>query len=510
MKFGERLCQLRVIQWAEYYLDYDKLKAILSSNEPPKNSDLSIASSAFEQLLTLELSKVDNFFLSLEKSLSFEFHNALGHMSAADHDRVSKFVDMIEELRSFILVNTIAVIKIVKKRNKVLRVLHNPIDVQSLLLRQQFYRAEIFTSILHNTDVVLAHHRVAFQQSDLTEDIKRMRRNLASSSKHLSLLKSKKDEDDDEESKEDVHSLLPHHTFTTPAPAADLADKLDSTVGDYLNTKLGSNHELKEIVHHRVGTFPPHLQKELQEHAQSDKFNRKQLACALASKSLVLLLAVTVFQIILSSLDSTSQFNSSTSSSASSNDGSLWAKIIAASNSPSHNQNGHIVGSLPWNEVDIKDLNDHLTEDDVKHLDQICAPTTTYQVCRSRPGFGSGLAFDRFTTHRLLTHTDRGPNQDCEELSVLADTVPQYVGAKGKAGKSFMVPRFAPSFTFFDVRGNKVDGVRYHGLTKWDGSPVSGISNDKNGDTPWPTDCTGDQLSFTIVFISSVFCLFVH
>lgn len=113
-------------------------------------------------------------------------------------------------------------------------------------------------------------------------------------------------------------------------------------------------------------------------------------------------------------------------------------------------------------------------------------------VCPDKPAIGSGLA--QLGENRFLGLTDRGPNQDCEDL-VKVDPV-KYKEAVGKKGKGFPVKKFAPTIVQFRVnsRTRKIIGERYVALRGSDGRPISGLSSSEFDDVPYGKDCKGKPL----------------
>ena len=115
-------------------------------------------------------------------------------------------------------------------------------------------------------------------------------------------------------------------------------------------------------------------------------------------------------------------------------------------------------------------------------------------VCFNKPAIGSGLA--QVSSNYFLGLTDRGPNQDCEDLFAL-DPV-KYAAAEGKSGKGFPVKNFAPTIVHFTTKsGSKTLGAKkFVPLRGSDGKPISGISNTMADDTPYGRDCVGEPLPY--------------
>lgn len=124
MKFAKRLEAEAERHWLKFYIDYKGLKKCIKKDI----DDEDISSSSFQDLLHSELEKVSTFYQSQEDLVQFtmkRFVKRLGKISqmqcgAAD-ELVSIFHDLkrdVLDLNKFVVLNYVAVIKAVKKRNK--------------------------------------------------------------------------------------------------------------------------------------------------------------------------------------------------------------------------------------------------------------------------------------------------------------------------------------------------------------------------------------------------------
>ncbi|GAB0496587.1 hypothetical protein MMPV_007900 [Pyropia vietnamensis] len=118
--------------------------------------------------------------------------------------------------------------------------------------------------------------------------------------------------------------------------------------------------------------------------------------------------------------------------------------------------------------------------------------------CYNAPAIGSGAASLGHGWYVGLT--DRGPNQDCEDL-VDSGRHPE---AEGKKGKGFPVPAFSPSLIFYKLHrrdGGRQGSVRFAKavpLTGSNGQRVSGLPNTDRDDTPYGTNCAGNPLPYDV------------
>lgn len=107
---------------------------------------------------------------------------------------------------------------------------------------------------------------------------------------------------------------------------------------------------------------------------------------------------------------------------------------------------------------------------------------------------GSGLAL--LGPNRFLGLTDRGPNQNCEDLYA-TDPI-KYAGAKDKFGRASPVPSFAPTIVYLSAQGDsRSKSIRKSvPLRGQDGKPITGIPNMAFDEVPYGPDCMGEPLSY--------------
>lgn len=124
MKFAKRLEAEAERHWLKFYIDYKGLKK--SIKKDIDEGDLQ--SSIFQDLMQRELEKVSTFYQSQEDLVHFtmkRFVKRLAKVSDAqcqpDEELLSSFHDLrrdVLDLNKFVVLNYVAVIKAVKKRNK--------------------------------------------------------------------------------------------------------------------------------------------------------------------------------------------------------------------------------------------------------------------------------------------------------------------------------------------------------------------------------------------------------
>lgn len=119
MKFGKRLQDEAERQWLSHYLDYKSLKRAIYVDVNAKDA----AGLAFERTLRTELAKVAEFYSARENELEAALNAALEAAGSSDSgaEEVAAVRSELQDLRKYVVLNYIAVVKAVKKRNRHLR-----------------------------------------------------------------------------------------------------------------------------------------------------------------------------------------------------------------------------------------------------------------------------------------------------------------------------------------------------------------------------------------------------
>ena len=123
VKFEEDLQSECLVNWENEYLDYKSLKSILVFEKEEIN-DTEIVSifETFDHTVASELEKINNFYKNIVSSISQEIEDlTLNGESQEITKNFNKLYDDIDNIRHYNLLNIVAVIKIIKKRNKILR-----------------------------------------------------------------------------------------------------------------------------------------------------------------------------------------------------------------------------------------------------------------------------------------------------------------------------------------------------------------------------------------------------
>lgn len=115
MKFGEMLRSRRREGWR--YVNYEELKSRIKANTDPKapaGEGSAVWSRMFKTFLVAEISAVNSFFLGMESILKMQANKA----SASTPARRAELARLMADLCAYVVLNYLAVLKIVKKHDK--------------------------------------------------------------------------------------------------------------------------------------------------------------------------------------------------------------------------------------------------------------------------------------------------------------------------------------------------------------------------------------------------------
>jgi len=149
MKFGKRWEKQIYGPWFEYYIHYLVLKKEL------KKAVLEGNDQCFLQILMKDLAKANAFFKRKERELSSQLEQFAPLWQNGDQNSPSfdDFCKTLDALRYFVVVNYMAVYKIIKKRNKIL--FNKPaMDFKLLLLEQNFYTSDGVAKLTVRTELL--------------------------------------------------------------------------------------------------------------------------------------------------------------------------------------------------------------------------------------------------------------------------------------------------------------------------------------------------------------------
>jgi sodium-dependent phosphate cotransporter len=159
VKFGEDIAEERLEKWKDYYVDYSRLKKLINKEvfagiETEKTDEqIQEIFKIFDDGLKTELDKVDDYYETKCKELHSSIEN-IGETETTINSYQSSYQEL-DEVRHFCLINIIATIKIVKKRNKKLSenlinkdsIEENFLEHVTVLECRNFYKCESLLDI---------------------------------------------------------------------------------------------------------------------------------------------------------------------------------------------------------------------------------------------------------------------------------------------------------------------------------------------------------------------------
>jgi len=131
-----------------------------------------------------------------------------------------------------------------------------------------------------------------------------------------------------------------------------------------------------------------------------------------------------------------------------------------------------------------------------------CVGRPTHATCADYPAIASGLTMGHYDKDGSVVFygiSDRGPNQDCGDLSdahletgavktALVGSSPAPADGLG-SGKGFPVPKFAPTIATLTLSGDRANVVNTCYLKRTDLSPITGVSTNVADDAPRDAWC---------------------
>eukprot|EP00960_Hanusia_phi_P067321 766604-Hanusia_phi.AAC.1 len=199
MKFGKRIRSEAVEQWNEQYVDYKGLKHLLKALVA-KGSDPA-EEEQFTASILAEIDKVDRFFISKESELYAEFRSLCQKVTQTPlepawekaqsakgingHLHLDKLVSALEgtdagqiiqallhfsakvdNMRKFVMINTLAVVKITKKHDKQEGVTKQlQWEMVNTVHKKHFYNSPHFSALI--TDVEVLASEIMFRTTKL-------------------------------------------------------------------------------------------------------------------------------------------------------------------------------------------------------------------------------------------------------------------------------------------------------------------------------------------------------
>lgn len=152
MKFGKRLRRECHAEWVTYYLDYKDLKKTIKTIVATGGD-----TGTFLNALDTELEKLNDFFCGRVALFEEMFPFMAGRLEQGDAkiDSFMQWCEGLDHLRKYVVLNYIAVRKIVKKFDKNTSSITL---VPPILARQPFYNSLSLARLITKTEILVAKH----------------------------------------------------------------------------------------------------------------------------------------------------------------------------------------------------------------------------------------------------------------------------------------------------------------------------------------------------------------
>lgn len=164
MKFGKRLQAEAERRWLPHYIDYKGLKRAIQEDKNVGNT----TGSCFENVLRGELKKTGDFYQRREAELAAALENA-----TPDHEAMAKLMPEFVDLRKYVTLNYIAVVKAVKKRNRHLREVCGssvvPLRAVSILAEQPWFTSLKLAALTTQAEVAVREHAASLAAGNYPE-----------------------------------------------------------------------------------------------------------------------------------------------------------------------------------------------------------------------------------------------------------------------------------------------------------------------------------------------------
>lgn len=141
MKFGDFFNSEIITEYKIHYFDYIYLKQISNRNILNDKDNINKLLNNINEKINIELQKVNEFY----KQRSDEINNLINNLS---HNNIQNIFEECDKLRHFILLNSICIVKFIKRINKRTSYFSmDKIDAKELLNNTEFYNCILLNKI---------------------------------------------------------------------------------------------------------------------------------------------------------------------------------------------------------------------------------------------------------------------------------------------------------------------------------------------------------------------------
>lgn len=215
VNFGKNYKNEVIKEWENYYFDYNEIKKITNRKELGNSQDINSQLKVNDERVLSEIDKINKFYTEKIEILEEKFNNF------SDDDDISYIFKECDKLRHFMLLNTITVIKTIKRRNKRTP---NTVNIEDFISKCKFYNSDRLNSIYSKLSEILQKKKLEVIDAIMKEN-----------SMMFSFITLKRIR---EQTTFQDYKFLPNYT-------SDYQN--DINLVDYLNNKLGPNNSITII-----------------------------------------------------------------------------------------------------------------------------------------------------------------------------------------------------------------------------------------------------------------------
>lgn len=221
MRFEVTFKKELIKDWAEKYINIHLLKEATNRSHLVESQNLDQEIEKFDEILKNELHKVNDFYQKKATEILDDIELLI---NSDDNDEINfkQVFEKCDKLRQYVLLNSIAVIKLVKRRNKRTP---NIIDLKKKLEENEFYKCNQLKISFRKVKTISDNIKLDYAD--------KMMQSMKTLSSFRSLI-AIRDECNIEE-----YSYLPQYNL----------EKIDdNSIQKYLDSKIGPNNSLNELI----------------------------------------------------------------------------------------------------------------------------------------------------------------------------------------------------------------------------------------------------------------------
>ena len=219
VNFGKNYHNEVIREWEEKYINYNSVKKLTNRKDLKELTDIVSKLKYHDEMVLSEIKKVNIFYNENIENLMSNIDNNRNidiNQTSNVNEQVASILNKCDKLRHFVLLNTISVVKLIKRRNKRTP---NTVNISDFIAKCEFYDCTKLNKVYSEVSVFLKRQKIEYANSILNDN-----------SMHISLSTLKNIR---ERTSFMDYNLLPRYSGNL---------KEDSDLVDYLDKKLGLNN----------------------------------------------------------------------------------------------------------------------------------------------------------------------------------------------------------------------------------------------------------------------------